>query len=223
MTSLLAHLLLAARGADPKPPFSWLAFASMVVLVGVSAWMFMMLVRRSTSRRQWVSLAQWCRENGFWMRPARRAALPGPLAELVNFDAQVRFHLGDDRTTLLQFETAAAPGEAPPRWNVLVRQRSAIGPIAALRPASAKLNLVDLLPLSEYASLTLGERFVVYATESDAARRLAESALLSLLPQDLGFILLQDHVVLDFTNRPFDPIEFGRIVRLADQLVAVVL
>lgn len=205
-----------------QPAFSPVSFALMLTILGVSVLMYVMLVRRWTSRRQWVSLARWCRESGFRLRPARREALPGPLRDLVGDDSQIRFHLCDPRMTLVQFETRpAAPAEPSPRFNVLIRHRAVGGPVSALRPASQKRNLIDLLPLGKYASMTLGERFVVFAANSHAARELAESPALTLVPRDLGLIFLESHVVLDFSNRPFDPIEFGRMIALSEQLARV--
>jgi hypothetical protein len=210
--------------APPRPPFEWVPLLAMLLVLGASVLMYVMLVRRWTSRRQWVSLAQWARESGFRARPLRRADLPRPLQEVVRDDAQVRFHLCDPRTTLVQFETdPLKPGvTAAPKWNVLVRHRPAAGPAAGLRPAAQVLNLIDLLPLSKFPSMSLGDRFVVYATDPAAARTLAQSQAVALLPPDIGFMLLENHVVLDFSNRPFDPIEFGRVIALADQLARVV-
>src|SRR5688500_7127251 len=148
----------------------------MLAVVGVSILMYVMLVRRWTSRRQWVSLAQWARESGYQLRPLRREDLPRPLQEIVRDESRIRFHLCDPRTTIVQFETDPVKPDAPaPKWNVLVRHRPAVGPAAGLRPAAQALNLIDLLPLSKFASMSLGDRFVVYATEPAAARKLAES------------------------------------------------
>jgi hypothetical protein len=205
------------------PPFEWTPLLAMLVLLGASIVTYVMLVRRWTSRRQWVSLAQWARESGYQLLPLRRAALPGPLQEIVRDDAHVRFHLCDPRTTLAQFETSPVKPDAPaPQWNVLVRHRPGVGPSAGLRPAAPALSLIDLLPLGKFASMSLGERFVVYASEPSAARRLAESHAVALVPQDVGLILLENHLVLDFSSRPFDPIEFGRVIALADQLARVI-
>src|SRR5688572_4259584 len=216
--------MMLLGSAPPRPPFEWVPLLAMLVALGASVLTYVMLVRRWTSRRQWVSVAQWARESGFRQGPLRRAELPRPLQEIVRDDARVRFHLCDPRTTLAQFETdPVKPGAtAAPKWNVLVRHRPAVGPAAGLRPAAQALNLIDLLPLSKFPSMSLGDRFVVYATDPGAARRLAESPAVALLPADVGLMLLENHVILDFSNRPFDPIEFGRVIALADQLARVV-
>jgi hypothetical protein len=61
-------------------------------------------------------------------------------------------------------------------------------------------------------------RFVVFGSDSHAARILSKSEARALLPPDIGLILHGQHLVLDFSARPFDGIELGRMVALADQL-----
>jgi len=211
-----------AETLPQSPPFSLLTAATLVLIVAASVCMYLMLVRRWTSRRQWVGLARWARESGFHLRRARRDVLPAPLAQLVHSDEQVLFHLADPRTTLVQFQTDPVQGGgAPPKWNVLIRKRPASGRVAGLRPGTQPVNLIDLLPLSRHPALALGDRFMVYAADTQVAHRLADSPAVALLPPDLALILLEEHIVLDFSNRPFDPIEFGRIGALTDQLSQV--
>ena len=38
----------------------------------------------------------------------------------------------------------------------------------------------------------------------------------------IGLLLHGEYLLLDFSERPFDPIEFGRMLAVADQLVRVV-
>jgi hypothetical protein len=237
-------VLLTTTTAPVAPPrMPVVPLVAMCLVLATSLVMYWLIVRYWTSRRQWVSLAQWSRESGFRLRPARRDVLPEPLVALVRSDAQVRFHLCDERHTIVQFETeplaatAATtasqpqpqpqpqPPPPPPRpwWNVIIRHRPGTGPIAGLRPAAQRTRLIDLLPLSKFPAMTLGDRFIVYAEDARAARELAESPLPSLLPPDMGLILFENHVVLDFSTRPFDPIEFGRLISLSDQLAGVIV
>ena len=230
MVAALFPLTLLGAGVDtPRMPL--VPLIAMCVILAASALMYWLIVRYWTSRRQWVSLAQWARESGFRLRPARRDVLPDPLLVLVRSDAQVRFHLCDERHTIVQFETepsapitSEAAGMIPrPRWNVMIRHRPGTGPIAGLRPAAQQPRLIDLLPLSKFPALTLGDRFIVYADDARTGRELADSPLPSLLPPDMGLILFENHVVLDFSTRPFDPIEFGRLIALSDQLARVIV
>jgi hypothetical protein len=64
------------------------------------------------------------------------------------------------------------------------------------------------------------ERFVIFGTDSAAARRMAKSSLIALLPPDLGLLLHGSNLILDFTARPFDAIELSRLCSLVDQLLA---
>lgn len=201
-----------------KPELSWSILLTMCLILLGSTAMFALLVRRWTSRRTWVSLAQWCRETGFKRRPATREQLPRSLDRLIQSDEQIRFHLCDPRTTLLQFQTIPRTSDPPPRWNVLIRRRPNPGAVAGLRPVNAPASLIDLLELSEFPAITSNERFIVQAADYATARRLADTSALALLPRDIGLILLGHHILLDFSARPFDPVEFGRMLALADQL-----
>jgi hypothetical protein len=216
---LIIKRMFWAQALPHHPQLSWGILLTMfLVLLGSTA-MFTLLVRRWTSRRTWVSLAQWCRESAFKLRPATRELLPRPLDAHVSSDEQVRLHLRDARTTLLQFQTdATTPGTPPPRWNVLIRRRPNPGAVAGLRPTNAPASLIDLLELSQFPAMTNNERFIVQAADYSTARRLADTSARALLPPDVGLILLEHHLLLDFSARPFDPIEFGRMLALADQL-----
>jgi hypothetical protein len=204
----------------------------MILILAASASMFVLLVRRWTSHRQWVSLTDWARERRFRLRPALREFVPRPLDALVRSDEHVRFHLCDPRTTLLQFETdAPAPAPVPALasqpatgkvlWNVLIRRRGASGSAAGLRPVAQTTSLLDLMELSKFPAMTASDRFTVHAQDTATARRLADTSIRALLPPDVGLLLLPQHVLFDFSSRPFDPIEFDRMLSLADQLAAL--
>jgi hypothetical protein len=47
---------------------------------------------------------------------------------------------------------------------------------------------------------------------------LSKSQARALLPPDIGMLLHGQYMVLDFSSRPFDGIELGRMVALAEQL-----
>ena len=108
-----------------------------------------------------------------------------------------------------------------PRWHVLVRELPAGNwPMTALRPVSAKVSLIDQFSLASFAGMGEVERFVIYGADSTAARLLSSSQARALLPPDIGLLLSGTRLALDFSTRPFDPIELGRMTALADQLVA---
>jgi len=62
------------------------------------------------------------------------------------------------------------------------------------------------------------ERFTLYGEQATAARAVASSALRGLLPPDIGLVLLDHYLMLDFSARPFDPLELERLDDLAEQL-----
>ena len=77
----------------------------------------------------------------------------------------------------------------------------------------------DIGETSSYPRMGDVARFIVFGTDSQAARMLSKSETRALLPPDIGLLLHGRHLVLDFSARPFDGIELGRMVALADQLV----
>jgi hypothetical protein len=86
----------------------------------------------------------------------------------------------------------------------------------------APASLLDLMGLSQFPSLAVGQRFAVMATASTAARALSDSASRTLLPADIGLLVSGDYLVLDFSTRPFDPIELDRMIAVAQQLAQMI-
>lgn len=123
----------------------------------------------------------------------------------------------------------AAPGGfpvtpvGPPRveWRLLIRQLETTWYPTGARPVAARRpSLLDLYSLSSFPLLGNAERFVIYGTDSAAARALGRSSARALLPPDVGLLLHGRYLVLDFSDRPFDAVEFNRMLAVADQVVA---
>jgi hypothetical protein len=142
--------------------------------------------------------------------------LPPPVREMLLPAApSVILNLGDANIRLMQIRTSNEQ-----RWNILLRRapaRAGSAP-AGLRPVNAPASLLDRLSLAIFPSLALAHRFSVLARSSVAARALANSASRTLVPQDIGLLLVDEWIVLDFSSRPFDPIELDRMLALAQQL-----
>ena len=228
----------------PQPPrFSPLVLLTLLTIVAASSVTFWLLVRRATSHRQWVAFSDWARDHGYRFARAGPATSPAELPEPLNHlrpaAATVRLSLSKGPTRLLQIEAeppaaAAAPAfltpgsstSHPPRllWNLLIRDLPGAAadrpgwPPTGLRPANAAASVLDLFSLSGFPTLGATDRFVAYGTDSAAARAVSKSMLRSLLPRDIGLLLHGHQLVLDFSDRPFDAIEFGRMLALADQL-----
>jgi hypothetical protein len=201
-------------------------------MFGSSLAVFLQLVRRWTTRRRWVSLAEWASERR--MRVARQAItdLPPPLDQLAKLNHHPRVRLRVDerrrrrnagRTTIIQFETSDRDGQAGPIWNILIRRLDDGRPRvpAGLRPARVAASVIDLFALTTFNSLS-NDRFAVLALDGRTAQQLNKSSARALLPPDVGLLLHGEHLVLDFSARPFDPTELDRLLSVADQIVTVV-
>lgn len=235
---------------SPQPPtFSWVIFLSLLAVLAASSVTFWLLMRRMTSHRQWVALSDWARDNRFRFSRLDLGEPPPPMTSVRGTKPSVRLQLTNGRTTFVQLTaegttpTGAVP--APPAvanegsadradppvavvtarhdrvtWNLLIRGMGGDWPPTGLRPTNAAASVLDLFSLSSFPTLAGTERFIAYGTDSAAARVLTKSMLRSLLPPDVGLLLHGSHLVLDFSGRPFDTIEFGRMLALADQLAA---
>ena len=234
--------MLATIYYTQPPRFSWLVLLAMLLLLGVSVAVFVWQVQRWTSNRGWRALLDWSRERGFKL--SRPDQPPGePLDRIAGGQARVTRCLQKGPTQAIQLEvptgagTSAADGEPPvaapaptdapvstltppkqQRWHVLVKQIKTSWPATGLRPSHAPASLLDQFSLSSYPRMGEVERFTVFGTDSHAARVLSKSQARALLPPDIGMLLHGQYLVLDFSSRPFDGIELGRIVALADQL-----
>lgn len=218
----MAHLEL--------PAFSPAILLSLLAILAASSVTLWLLVRRATSHRQWVALSEWARESGFRFSRSAPTDPPEPFVSGLKGMARVRLRLDGRATTLAQLEiesgavtpAAAALHSAPQPlvWNVLIRRVEGNWPPTGLRPASASGSVLDLFSLSSFPSLGGTERFVAYGTDTAAARVLSRSSVRSLLPADIGALVHGPYLVLDFSGRPFDAIEFSRLLALCEQLVA---
>jgi len=211
--------MLAAEKVLISPP-SPLVFGTLLLILGASVAVFVALVRRETKRRRAVALAQWARSRG--LRVAADPSNLPALAPLKQFNAKIHAAIGGKNLTLARIETAdAGPTTAaasPRNWNVLVRKLDAAWPTTALRPTAHTVSVVDLFSLSSYPSLMPTQRFMIFGSEARAATALAESTVPALLPADVALELYGDHLILDFSGRPFDEIEFDRLIDLSEQL-----
>jgi hypothetical protein len=207
---------MLADAADAAP-FSIKVFIVLMLIVLGSMSMFLILAARWTVHRRKVALEEWADQFGFAMR--RGGECPGPL---VLGDVHVEICLEGRDATLLQVRTPTTPAsrhpERPSRWHLLIKRVAGDWPATALRPAARATSVVDLLSVSSFPSLLPPERFVVFGTGGEAAAALSESHVPALLPHDVGLVLAGSHLILDFSGRAFDELEFNRLRELAQQL-----
>jgi hypothetical protein len=213
-----------------QAPFSFLTLLVLLGVLGLSCLTFWLLVRRATSHRRWVALSDWGRARGFRYHPIGDGEPPDPFSMMPAARPRVRLWLTGKHADLLQLEQ---PGTGPtpetldpavavaphPAWHVVIRLIESTWPPTALRPAQEH-SLLDLFSLASFPSMIASERFVIFGTDSAAARTLAKSSLPALLPPDVGLLLHGRRMVLDFSSRPFDTIEFDRMLALATHLTA---
>jgi hypothetical protein len=206
--------------------FSFATLFTLVVVFCGSLAVFYVLVRRWTSHRFRYELESFGRDHDFKLVPIEIAKLPPPLDGFK--DVQPRWLMESKTTKLLQMHSTNVPVPADPnqiiepqRWNVLIRKIERSWQPTGLRPTHHKSSLIDLFSLASFPALMSIERYTLYSNDSASARTLSKTSAANLLPGDIGLLLIGEYLLLDFSARPFDPIEFGRLIALADQMQAM--
>ncbi|HZL34893.1 MAG TPA: hypothetical protein VFC78_06265 [Tepidisphaeraceae bacterium] len=238
--------LICASGSTPEFSLFWVSvwvLGTLAVVFAASCAIFYTLVSRSTSNRQWVALCEWGKDRGFRLRRGPVEETPPPFDGLGESRPSIDICMIGRHVTLLRAHSppsapgtassgrtasiqatsgASAPAAIPhgPAWNLLIRPLEHHWPPTGLRPTRAAQSVVELFALTSFPLLGDTERFVLYGTDSAAAAALSRSAARGLLPLDVGLLLHRKYMVLDFSPRPFDEIEFERMIVVAQQLVA---
>ena len=204
---------------------AWPVPVVLVIVLFASSLMFRMLVRRWTTRRHWLELSRWGDDNRMKLHGADRAVAPQPLSSVTDPPPTASLALTSDRLSIVEIhtqKTQRTDSSQFTRWHVMVRKIETPWPLTGLRPRANPSSVLDLFPLSSFPSMAPPERFVIFGTDSAAARRIAKSSLLALLPPDIGLLLHGSTLILDFTARPFDAIELSRLCSLVEQLVGYI-
>jgi hypothetical protein len=198
-----------------------MVLAILLLILAASVGVFVTLVRRETKHRRTVALAQWAHSRE--LRVLKGEIDLPELAVLAQFKPRTLAALGGENLTLARIETAetllTAGSVAARRWNLAFRKLAAAWRTTALRPTEHSISLADLFSLSSYPSLMPSNRFMIFGAESRAAQTLAASSVAALLPADLGLVLYGNQLIVDFSGRVFDEIEFDRLIDLIEQLV----
>lgn len=201
---------------------------TLFLLLAVTTGMMWMLLWREAGNRYLAALTDWCRAGRH--RLHTRWADPRPPEPLHRFGPGVRVSLAlvGRRCALVKFfvDRPAVPPppavlEAPTgsrRRQVLVWPVDRDWPAIGLRPTHAADALVDLLSLPVHLAEST-QRFAICTADRKLAQQVFATSLRGLLPADVGLILLGRHLLLDFSDRPFDGIEFNRMIAVAEQLV----
>jgi len=201
----------------PSPGLTIIVLLTLVVICAASWIMFRTLVARSTSWRESVVLSEWARDHGMRVR-SETLALPPPFDKAKSALPAIRRYLSGRRGILLQLQADRDVSPIARRWNVLICPGKRQWPPTGLRPTVHERSVLDLFSLTSFPLLGPTERFIVYGTDSSAAQKLSRSSARGLLPPDVGLLMHGSQLVLDFSARPFDEVEFNRMLSLAGQL-----
>lgn len=211
--------------AAPSAGIDVEVLAILAAILVASTATFWALVRRWESHRQWHALSDWAAERKFRPRSVERHGLPPAVSALSEHSPSVRLYLADAATVLIQFQTPPrqSPGQVtlsaqPAVWNLLIRKIESTWRPTGLRPTEAASSIIDLFSLAGFPLLGATDRFTVFGTDSTHARALSDSMTRSLLPPDIGLVLRENELILDFSDRPFDSIELDRMLALANQV-----
>jgi hypothetical protein len=198
----------------------WTTPAVLIVVLAIASEMVRRLIRRHTLDQRSFSLWEWSVEKRFKRIPPAVVTIDA-LDEIRDYALRANDHFRsrDGLTNIYRLQTVSR-GDVVQHWHVLVRTVEQYSTPIALRPAGAPHSIVDLMHLTLFPKLSSQARFAVYGLRATDARDLSNSAARALLPRDIGLIRNADAVILDFTSRPFDPVEFSRMVAIAEQIVS---
>lgn len=197
--------------------FSWINFGLLAIIAVGTVAMVELLSRRYTRWRRYFKLRDFADENK--LRLVRDGQLPTLLPQRVSKLARgtkTRWHFADDGMAILRLQTDQQT------YNLILFALNANWPATAFRPSSQPTTLMERLELFSYPSAYGTQRFTLHGVDPAASRKLSESRCRALLPSDLSLMLEGSTLMIDFSSRPFDPIEFGRMIALIRQIATAV-
>jgi hypothetical protein len=207
----------------PPGTFSLGALVVLLLTFGASVAVYVVLTRRWTSHRFRFALDEFAREHDLRLVSIEQLRMPAALQSIP--EVQPRWLLESKTSAIVQLHSTNRPLEADPnamlepqRWNVLIRKIPESWQPTGLRPTHQMSSLIDFFSLASFPALMSIERYTLYSNDSAAARRLSKTLVAGMLPGDIGLLLAGEYLLLDFSARPFDPIEFGRMLALVDQV-----
>jgi hypothetical protein len=202
-----------------------LATLGLILLASIAT--FSIITRRFTIRARELAIRQWARIHGAAVVDVRQIQkFPPRLEMLKSFNPRLRMLIEGPHWSLAEL-TTDAPAEAKgrtPRWRLLITEltdRSRTWPATGLRPVLHTVSLIDRLGLSSFPSLSSGDEFVIFGSESAAAEALAASAAQAVLPPEIGLVLIDRLLVLDCSCLKIQAGEWERMLNLAEKLNSV--
>ena len=198
--------------------FSVTTLSVMLLMLGASAGTFAVLTRRWTTDRPQAVLRDWARDRRFRIAIGKSPPVPAGLEALAGLDPVVDVLLVRGSVTIVR-ATTGGPEQGRRPWHLLLTTTTVARTPAALRPAAAGVSFIDLFTLPAFPAVLTPDRFAVHATDAVAAKALAHSPARGLLPPDIGLLVHGPLVTVDFSARPFDPVEIDRMIVIAGQIV----
>jgi hypothetical protein len=209
-------MLVAA--ANMPATFSLGILFTLIAILLASGGVFYVLTRQWTTHRPMQALREWADDRRFKLH-LPPTPLPASLHGLQPLNPKIEILLARGPVMLIRLTTAAKPASPRPAWNLIIRETPQAQTPAGLRPVSAISSFLDLFALTGFPSMLPPDRFTIFAAEARDARRLASSPVRGLLPADIGFLIHGPFVTLDFSTRPFDVIEFERMMTIMEQIL----
>lgn len=176
---------------------------------------FSYLVHRETHRRSDALLLDWARSKQM-TRLDRERGVPPPLEAWDHRGISLLTGFTGGAITVARVQTSEGL-----KWNCLIRHLESSAPVSGVRSVEATSTLLDLIDLPILPGQAQQHRVVAMGHDIASARALMDRVA-PLIPADLSLIRFDRHVLIDFSGRPFDPVELTRITQLTEQLVAVV-
>lgn len=198
-------------------------FAVLFVIIAASSTIFWIGVRRETVHRAQRRLDEWAEQNRF-ARMNVEFGPPRPLDRIGDVPMTLTVGLFGRTTKFVHLRVPPSPdsGGVPTHWNLAIRRMNTASAPAGLRATEATRSILDFFKLEVSARQTAAGRFTILGDDLIATRRLADGSSRALLPGDVSLLRIDEFLVLDFSGRPFDPIELTRMLAILDQLAAVV-
>lgn len=215
------QMLLQTDPTMQMPGPSFTVLLVLILLLAVSVWVYAQLTHLWTKRRPLAALQEWARANRFRVCKPTQVDLPPVLGQMGQ-EVRIGRVLKGPATTIAQVETSDG------RWHVMVRELPGAGVAEAVAPAWAPTGLrpadrcvpwMEAMTRRSFPTLLPPERFVVVGTERAPAEALAASSVKALLPPDVAMIVTGHSVILEFPPRPFDGVEFSRLLTVMQQVV----
>ena len=211
-------LLSSILNSQSTATFSFGVLFTLIVILAASGRVFYILTQQWTTHRPIEALREWARDRDFDLSLPPKVELPTVVKGWASLDPRVDILLKRGPVMLVRLTTKARPALPRPVWNLLIRELTTAQNPAGLRPASATHSFLDLFSLNGFPSLLPPERFVAFAVDSKDAKAMAASTARGLMPADIGLLVHGPYVTLDFSARPFDAIEFDRMLAIMEQV-----